>query len=370
MLKKLIIIFTICICSNLSAAADKESFDKTMADIPGNTVNSVIRVYSQTISYSFPKEWGVNPAYKNQKDNHFIIEFLPKGQALADWKDMFTIQGFQNLARNKDLTPERMILALRQQFNSIAPGMTYYKEIYKGEVNGNSGIIVLMGIKETPRDINWTLSKGVGEIGLYLALKGKNDMYDIHRSWKSAAPYSDDKLPMSQEELNKWIELLKRVKLHDIQTQPTDNSCENEGNIVANALKDSKVSEKYKACLDSGVNKLLKQFSAECLNEIKMNQVAITDSCKNEKLKYQSASSKNLVDCMNNIYPISSNCRDNFEKKFLSKSIEVEKCTALVQKINKTCGSGTAMDKSCFREYQAELEIVCKDVIASARNKK
>ena len=124
MLKKLIIIFAMCMSSNLYAADDKASFDKTIADIPGDTVNSVIRVYSQTIGYPFPKEWGVNPAYKNQKDNHFIIEFLPKGQALADWKDMFTIQGFQNLARNKDLTPERMILALRQQFNSVAPGIS------------------------------------------------------------------------------------------------------------------------------------------------------------------------------------------------------------------------------------------------------
>lgn len=369
MLKKLIIIlFAMCMSSNLYASDDKASFDKAIADIPGDSVNSVIRVYSQTIGYPFPKEWGVNPAYKNQKDNHFIIEFLPKGQVLADWKDMFTIQGFQDFARNKDLNPERMVQALRQRFNTIAPGMTYYKEIFKGEINGNPGIIVLLGIKETPKNINWTLSRGVGEIGLYLALKGKNDMYQIHRSWKSD-PYSDDKLPMSQDELNKWIELLKQVKLYDIQTQSVD-TCDKEGKTVANALKDIKVSEKYKACLDSGVNKLLQKFSAECLIEIKINQVAITDSCKNEKLKYQSASSKNLVDCMNNIYPISSNCRDNFEKNFLSKSVEAEKCTVLVQKINKTCGSGKAMDKSCFKEYQAELEIVCKDVIASARNKK
>jgi hypothetical protein len=73
---------------------------------------------------------------------------------------------------------------------------------------------------------------------------------------------------------------------------------------------------------------------------------------------------------MNTIYPISSTCRDKFEKSFMSKSEQNDKCSVLVQKINKTCGSGKAMDRSCFREHQAELEIVCKDIIGAERGKK
>lgn len=214
MLKKLIFIFIVLSISfNLFAEEKREAFDRAIANVPGDSINSVMLVFNQTINFPYPKEWGFNPVHKNQKDNHFIAEFIPKEQTLNDWKDMFTIQGFKHLANRKDLTPEKMLLTLRQQFNSIAPSMSYYKEIYKGDVNGYSGAIVLMGIKEIPKNVNPTLPKGTGEIGLYLALKGKSDMYIIHRSWKSSLPYTDEKLPMSKSELSRWTNLLKQIKL-------------------------------------------------------------------------------------------------------------------------------------------------------------
>lgn len=214
MLKKILLVLVlVCMSSNLMAEDNKASFDKAVADIPGDEIDSVIRVYTQTISYPFPKEWGVNPVFKNQKDNRFIIEFIPKGQTLNDWKDMFTIQGFQSLAGNNNVSPEKMVLVLRQQFEKVAPSKSYYKEIYNGDVNGYSGIIVLMGIKEMPKNAIPTTPKGAGEVGLYLALKGKRDMYLIHRSWKTELPYSDEKLPFDRSELDKWVKSFKKIKL-------------------------------------------------------------------------------------------------------------------------------------------------------------
>ena len=199
--------------SSISYAEDRMvEFNKTVSDMPGTEISSVIRVYNQTIAYPFPKEWGVNPVFKNQKGNHFIIEFIPKEQTLNAWKDMFTIQGFQSLATN-NMSPEKMILVLKQQFDRIAPTMSYYRVIYNGDINGYPGIIVLMGIKELPNSAVPTLPKGTGEIGLYLALKGKEDMYLIHRSWKSSLPYTDDKLPFDKNEYNKWLKILRQIKL-------------------------------------------------------------------------------------------------------------------------------------------------------------
>lgn len=200
----------VCVSTNVNA---EDKFDKALADIRGDEIASVIRIFSQAVSYPFPKDWGVNPVFKKQKDNHFIIEFIPKGQTLKDWKDMFTLQGFQSLAGNNKVSPEKMVLLLRERLEKIAPTMSYYKEIYNGEVNGYPAIIVLMGIKEMPESAVPTIPKGSGEIGLYLALKGKSDMYLIHRSWKSDLPYSEKKLPVDQKELDKWVKLLKHVKL-------------------------------------------------------------------------------------------------------------------------------------------------------------
>lgn len=217
MFKKFVFIIIIILSLiSISFAEEKKEeqkdLDELMAGIPGDAINSVMHIFHQDIVFRYPKEWGVNPVYRDQKGHHFISEFIPKEQTLSHWKDMLTIQGFNGLSKNKDASPERMSLMLSQSFNAISSDKSYYKEIYKGDVNGYPGIIVLMGIKEMPKSINPTLSKGDGEIGLYLFLKGKDDMYIIHRSWKSL-PYTDEKLPMSKGELDRWINLLKQVKL-------------------------------------------------------------------------------------------------------------------------------------------------------------
>jgi hypothetical protein len=192
---------------------EKKLLTKEIRDkIPGDTVDRGMFVFHQHIFYAYPKDWPMGSVFRNETNNHFIVEYIPEDQTLKEWKDMFTIQGFKDLAKSKDAMPEKIIQFLRQRFYSIAPDKLYYKEIFKGDVNGTSGIIVLMGIKELPQDVNFTLPKGVGEIGLYLALKGTDDMYMMSRSWK-VTPYTDDKLPMTEVEFNKWFNLLTRIKL-------------------------------------------------------------------------------------------------------------------------------------------------------------
>lgn len=218
MVKKIAFVFIIilALCSPVLAEEKKEGFkdfDKTLAKIPGDTITSTINVFHQGILFRYPKEWGVNPVHKNQKGGHFIIEFIPKEQALNTWKDMFTIQGFNGLATAKDISAEKMAMGLKQHMSSLAPSSSYFKEVYKGDVNGYSGTIVLMGIKQMPVAANPPLGKGAGEIGLYLFLKGEKDMYILHRSWKTDMPYTDEKLPMTDAELNRWISYLKQVKL-------------------------------------------------------------------------------------------------------------------------------------------------------------
>ncbi|MEN6620317.1 MAG: hypothetical protein ABFD50_02045 [Smithella sp.] len=222
MLKKLALVTSIIILcmSSFSLAEvkkeEKKDLDKLMANVPGDSIDSSIHIFHQGIMFRYPKEWGWNPVYKNEKANHFIIEWIPRGQSLSTWKDMFTIQGFNNLAKSKDMSAERMMKGLKQRYALLAPASSYFQEIYKGDVNGYSGTIALMGIKEMPAGMNPTLPKGVGEIGLYLFLKGDSDMYLIHRSWKTDVPYTNEKLPMSEKELTRWVRLLKQVKLIQI----------------------------------------------------------------------------------------------------------------------------------------------------------
>ncbi len=209
------ILITLIFLFSTPLYAEKKEWmlEKKITDqIPGENIASIINVFNQIINYPYPKSWPLNPVYRNETKTHFISERIPQGQTLEHWKDMFTIQGFKNYAKVPGMTVEKFLNLLKKQFHSIAPDQLYYKKIFQGDINGTPGIIALAGIKKLPKNITYGLPEGVGEIGLYLVLKGKQDLYMIHRSWKST-PYTNDKLPMSSDELNKWTNLLKQVTL-------------------------------------------------------------------------------------------------------------------------------------------------------------
>ncbi len=211
MLKKIFFIMVLLSLSSYSYVKETKWMIEDTIKVSGEYVKSVTRIYSQTLVYSHPKSWPLNPIYRKQTKNHFIVEYIPKNQTLKNWKDMFTIQGFENLV-SQGITSIKMLDFIKQKLYSIAPDKFYYDEIFRGDINGVSGVIVLMGIKELPKTLIPELPKGVGEIGLYLVLQGKKDIYIIHRAWKGEA-YSDKELPMSENELNKWIKLLKKISL-------------------------------------------------------------------------------------------------------------------------------------------------------------
>lgn len=171
--------------------------------------NSAMKVYSQTLSWKHPNWKNV---FKNQSNNAFIVEFIPKDQQLKTWKDMFTIQGLQSLAQDKELTPKHIEFSLINKIKKISPSNVLFKEFGNVNISGHEGVIFLLGLKEIPKDITYGLPKGVSEIGLYLVVKGKKDFYILHRSWKREA-ITKDKLPFAKEEIQEWIRNFQQVQI-------------------------------------------------------------------------------------------------------------------------------------------------------------
>lgn len=173
-------------------------------------VNSVMKVYSQTLSWKHPK-W--KAVYKNQSDNAFIIEFIPKEQELKTWEDMLTIQGLKGLAKREELTPKHVEFSLVNKIKSISSFDLVFKELSNIDINGYKGVMFLLGLKKIPKDITVGLPKGVSEIGLYLVIKGKADFYIIHRSWKGEAMIKDN-LPFSKKELQEWVNIFQKIEIY------------------------------------------------------------------------------------------------------------------------------------------------------------
>lgn len=194
-----------------SSVLDKETLDK----IPGETIPSIMRLYSQVVRFHYPKRWPSAAVFRNQSPGHFIIEYIPADQELSTWKDMLTIQAYQNAALHPQATETILIASLLGKLRKIAPDQIYFAPIFKGKIGGYPAVICLVGLKRIPTTIAPELPAGVGEIGLYLSIKGEKDLYQIHRSWKTA-PYTDTELPVEKAEIMKWINMFKQTALTTI----------------------------------------------------------------------------------------------------------------------------------------------------------
>lgn len=194
MLKKIVAIFSMfALC--VSVFAKEESVQVNM------------KVYNEIISIKLPKTWRYEkPALVQKKNGFYLIEFLPKNQGFDDWKEMLTIQGFNNLAIQENMSSHSLEKMMKASYIDLSKEHFFYEkkqEIKKGK---HFAILSLMGCKKVPKDIT-TVKKGEGEVGLYLFVKGTQDVYIIHKSWRTKS-YEDKKMPIKQEEIDKWKEIL------------------------------------------------------------------------------------------------------------------------------------------------------------------
>ena len=173
-------------------------------------VDSVMKVYSQTIVWQHPKWKGV---HRQQSKDAFIMEFIPNNQELKTWSDMLTIQGFKGLAEKKDITPQDIELLLANNIKNISSSELIFQELSNISINGYEGVLFLLGLKKLPYEIIVELPEGVSEVSLYLVVKGKSDFYVMHRSWKREA-IVNNKLPFADLELQEWVNVFKNVKIY------------------------------------------------------------------------------------------------------------------------------------------------------------
>lgn len=189
-------------------------FSQSLFQETSRYATAVIRVFSQIIKYPLPKSWGNNPVFRNNTPVHFIIEFLPQGQILSNWTDMLTIQGFRGGANNPNAKMNVLLELQKKELRDIAPDKFYYRELFGGIINGYPGAIRLMGVKELPSE-KPSSGSPYGEIGIYMILFGKNDIYNIHRSWRTVKPFSENNLPMSENDIQEWTNIFRSIVLID-----------------------------------------------------------------------------------------------------------------------------------------------------------
>ena len=181
-----------------------------------STNMNLVKIFHQTVTFYLPKEWGTPPkGNRDQKTDLFMLEYIPDSQDWSNWQDIFTIQGVRDFIKRNGIQIEKLV---KQAELTARESNTFYKEAYRGYINGYQGAIIVQTVNSLAAKKIKRQYTG-GEVVVVLFLAGEDDLYIVTRSWKADIP-PINKLPnsVSVAEINAWIDLIRQVKLKPVES--------------------------------------------------------------------------------------------------------------------------------------------------------
>jgi len=131
-------------------------------------------------------------AYRGETKNLYIIEYVPKGDDIENWKELFT---YQNGGKNHfEHSPEKMLNALKAQREKECPGTTEWTVIEQTE---NS---ILYEWQAKPC-LSWPEQHEIARI-----IFGKYNWFLLH--------YVAKVHELAPDTRTKWIKLLQAATVH------------------------------------------------------------------------------------------------------------------------------------------------------------
>lgn len=143
-------------------------------------VSGSMPIFSQRFMHGLPAGW--KPAFEQTAGGRYIIEYLPAGQTVHDWREMITVQGFRNMAKVPGASPRRILEVMIEQHRKICGERLVSKLLGEGRVDSYSAFTAIIGCNGIQSNHPSGLRTGQGEIAYYIAIQGTNDIYLIHRA--------------------------------------------------------------------------------------------------------------------------------------------------------------------------------------------
>jgi len=157
-------------------AAEYEPIDAIPEDV--KSVAAVIPIYSQKVSFNLPTDW--KAAFQDERSGAFLVEFIPKGEEIEKWQNLFTIQGFEQLADKTK--PIDFLDGLAQRLKESCGQYSIYEQLGHLTVSKHKAFAAIMGCSNSIDANNNVAKKETSELGYYIAIQGEKDYYLIHKS--------------------------------------------------------------------------------------------------------------------------------------------------------------------------------------------
>ena len=188
------------------SAEEFESVDAIPEDVQSTA--AVIPVYSQKISFNLPTDW--KAAFQDQRSGAFLVEFIPQGEVLENWQNLFTIQGFEKLADKTK--PIDFLDGLALRLKESCGQYSVYEQLGHLTVSKHKAFSAIMGCSNSPDAKNSSAKKGKSELGYYIAIQGQHDYFLIHKSIRGDS-FDKDNAPINPDNADEFIAEFMPIEL-------------------------------------------------------------------------------------------------------------------------------------------------------------
>ena len=133
---------------------------------------AVVAVFSHFLSLSVPRD--LQPAYQSSDAKNYLREWVPKGETVHAWSQMFTIRAFRNLAANPRATPQAMAMSMMSVYRMVCPQTYSSADLGEFNIEGGSAVAHVHGCGALVKN-----GQIFGEMALILIVRGPQDIYTI-----------------------------------------------------------------------------------------------------------------------------------------------------------------------------------------------
>lgn len=155
----------------------------------------------ELVRFGIPEDWV--QAFRTQNGNMLITEYVPKGETVADWKEMITMQTFIG---GLNTTANQFAGTMRAGWLKACPGGSAFPG-RNGKENGYNFAFWLQSCGNNPKTKQ-------PEITLLKVIQGNDNFYVMQKAWK----YMPEK-----NEVTKWSRYMRTVVVCDSRIE--DRKC-------------------------------------------------------------------------------------------------------------------------------------------------
>lgn len=203
---KVISVFLVIFWASYVTASELKSIDSIPENI--SSIKAVIPIYSQKLAFQLPTTW--KPAYQDNKPTFYLIEFTPQNESIQSWNNLLSIQGFKDLSQRT--SAENFLDNLASRFKSTCGENLVYEKLGSSQVDGYKSYTAILGCSEVPMSDRTGIKNGQSEIGYYLSIQGKKDIYLIHKSIRGDA-FKTSEPPLNKDNVSTFIEAITPIEL-------------------------------------------------------------------------------------------------------------------------------------------------------------